>query len=298
MSYLGLDIGGSNVRIAFGYDNNSKLYKKKKNTFIKTGNPYMEVELNICRYIDSIIDEIDGIGISLAALMNRDSGEVKLWPNNPCWNNYNLVKHLKRRYKIPVIIEDDANCGAVGEFYSRNNDINNMAYISLGTGIGCGLILNGSLYIGDNGLAGEVGHIFIGKEYEKLICSCGNSGCLQAVASGPAMVRRYNAMRSTNFSSMEQLVSRYIQGDRVSIECFSDMVEEISNVIFNLVKCLDISTFVVGGGISCVSINLISQISKKVEKRINSERQKVYIKKAAYGEYSGVAGALYMAKNN
>lgn len=181
MSYIGLDVGGTNVRYAFVKNLNSEKVIYQKTSFVKTGDPYIEVEKNICDVVDKFPGKIKGIGISLSANMVRNTGKVKTWPNNPCWNDYALLEHLDKRYGSPVIIEDDANCGAISEYQFLSTNLKNMAYISIGTGIGCGLILNGSLFIGENGFAGEIGHMCINKEESEQICKCGNKGCLAIV---------------------------------------------------------------------------------------------------------------------
>ena len=296
MSYIGLDVGGTNVRYAYTDELNSKALNCQKRFFIKTGDPYTEVEKNICNIIDAAPGHVKGIGISLAAVMDRETGRIKTWPNNPCWNHYELIKHLNDRYNVPIVIEDDANCGAVGEYYSLSSLVKNMAYITIGTGIGCGLILNGSLFIGENGFAGELGHVWIDEESEN-VCSCGNKGCFQSMASGPAILKEYNMAAKTNLESFDQVCEQYMRNDPSAVKCLSDMISNISRVIYNLVMCLDISLFVIGGGVSNMGAALISKIESKVNGRLEPFERKVSVVQSRWGEFSGVYGAYSSLKN-
>lgn len=296
MSYIGLDVGGTNVRYAITDEINSKLLSCRKKPFIKTGNPQTEVEKNICSIIDIVPDDIEGIGVSLAALMDRNTGKVKIWPNNPCWNHYEIVKHLTGRFHVPIVIADDANCGAIGEYYHMSAAVKNVVYVTIGTGIGCGFILNGSLFIGENGFAGELGHIWINKGKKSSVCSCGNKGCLQSMASGPAVLREYNLITNASLESLEQVCELYMRNDPNAVKCLSNMINNISMVIYNLTMCLDISVFIIGGGVSNMETEFISKIERKVNGRLRPFKRDISIKQAQLGEYSGVYGALQLLK--
>ena len=296
MSYIGLDIGGTNVRYAYTDEFNSKVLNCQKRPFIKADQPHTEVEENICSIIDMTPGDIEGIGISLAAVMDRNTGKVKTWPNNPYWNHYELVKHLSDRYNVPIVIEDDANCGAIGEYYSLSTrtPAKNMAYITIGTGIGCGLILNGSLFIGENGFAGELGHVGTDEEEIEHIYNCGNKGCFQSMASGPAVLKEYNMLANTGLKSLEQVYEQYMRDDPSAVKCLSNMINNISKVIYNLAMCLDISIFIIGGGISNMGAEFISNIENKVNGRLKPFERKVSVGQARLGEFSGVYGALQL----
>lgn len=296
MGYIGLDVGGTNVRYSFTDELSLKTLVSYKRPFVKTGDPYSEIKENIYDIIDMIPGDVKGIGISLAAVMERNTGKVKKWPNNPCWNHYELVRHLSDRYNTPIVIEDDANCGAIGEYYYINTAVKNMAYITIGTGIGCGLILNGLLYVGENGFAGEVGHVWLDKEEARSVCSCGNKGCFQSMASGSAVLREYNTAANASLESLEQVYYLYTQNDPTAVKCLSNMISIISKVIFNLAMCLDISVFLIGGGVSNMGAVLISNIESKVNSRLKSFERKISIAQAQLGEFSGVYGALRLLK--
>ena len=296
MSYIGLDVGGTNVRYGFSDSLDSIDLNCQKKPFVKIGIPHKEVEENICSIIDMTPGGVEGIGISLAAIMDRKTGKVKTWSNNPCWNHYELIKYLSDRYNIPIVVEDDANCGAIGEYYSLSIPVKNMAYITIGTGIGCGLILNGSLFIGENGFAGELGHVCIDSKTNDSICSCGNKGCFQSLASGPAVLEEYNMTAKARLESLKEVIE-LDEGKNLKSICLSNMISNISIVIYNLVMCLDISMFVIGGGVSNIGSKFISNIENKVKSRLKPFERSVLIRKSWLGEYSGVHGALQLLKD-
>lgn len=294
MSYVGIDIGGTNVRYTYIDKIDSKPIIYKNRSFMRTGNPYKEVEENICTVINMAPGNLEGIGISLAAVMDRSSGKVKVWPNNQCWNHFDLVHYLKKKYNVPIVIEDDANCGAIGEYIYLSTKVKNMSYITIGTGIGCGLILNESLFIGENGFAGELGHICLDYKNQNDICSCGNKGCFQSMSSGPAVLNAYNMTANEKMKSFEQISKEYMKNNVIAVSCMTNMIDNISMVIYNLAMCLDILVFVIGGGVSNLGTLFISKIEQKVNRRMNSFERNVLIKQAQLGEYSGVYGALQL----
>ena len=298
MSYVAMDIGGSNVRFTVANDWNSNTLEYQKKPFIRLGDPYLEVEANICRIVDNIPEEVEGLGISLAAVMDRSSKKVKTWSNNPSWNQYELVQHLSSRYKVPIVIEDDANCGAIGEYSFIKEIVKNMAYITIGTGIGCGLVLNGSIFLGENGFAGELGHVYTGNTDRNAVCSCGNKACFQSIASSPAVLKSYNSIAKTKLTSLEQVYSRYIQGESNAVMCLTDMINCISEVVYNLAMCLDISTFLIGGGVSNMGSEFIVKIEDRANERLRCFERQISIEKAQLGEFSGVCGALQLLKDH
>ncbi len=153
MGYVFFDIGGTSVRYSYCQDINEKNLTISKKNFVRCNNAFDEIRVNICEIINDSPYLVEGIGISIPANIDRYTGVVISWPNNKKWNGINLLENLKKIYEFPITIEDDANCGAIGEYVNIENFYNNMAYITLGTGIGCGLILNKENFKGEDGFA-------------------------------------------------------------------------------------------------------------------------------------------------
>lgn len=294
--YIGFDIGGTNVRYALSSNLRAPIERCFCNTFIKTGEPYTEIEENICKVIEQC-NSVDGIAISLAANIERQSGTIKTWANNPSWNGYKFVKHLKNRFDVPIVVEDDANCGALGEFYELSCLNNSMVYITIGTGIGCGLIINGELYVGDNGMAGELGHIALMHEDEQLLCGCGQLGCLQSLISGRSLLERYNSNSNHNIASVHEIAERSLYGDNVAQYILYQFKGRLINVIYNLAMILDISTFVIGGGVGTINNELFFEIEESVNRKLKRFKKIVRMYNSKYRDYSGVKGAFYLLNN-
>jgi len=137
------------------------------------------------------LDEIAGIGVASPGPLNNRTGVVYSPPNLPTWRGVLLRELLQKRYQKPVFVENDANAAGLGEYmFGAGQGSKDMVYLTVSTGIGAGIIVNGKILEGVNGTAGELGHITIDWQGER--CSCGNIGCLEALASGTAIARKAN----------------------------------------------------------------------------------------------------------
>lgn len=290
--YIGFDIGGTNIRYAISQNLKKPAEHLFKNSFLHTGNVYSDIEENICKLIDTY-ENIEGIGISLAANIDRYSGIVKSWPNNPSWVGYNFVKHLKQKYNFPIVIEDDANCGAWGEYILFNSDLDNMIYITVGTGIGCGLIIGKKLFIGDNGISGELGHVIL-NEFEEQVCCCGQLGCLQSLISGKAILKHYNANRLSldSAKNVRALIEKCCKNDKQALDSIDFLKRKLTYVIYNLNMILDIGFFVVGGGAGTLYAPFLPEIESEVNTMLKKFKKKVTLSVAQNDQYSGVHGVL------
>ncbi len=302
--FLGLDIGGTNVRIA-SYDGSAnRISEVKKIAFKKSGNPKVEVDENICELVTDFIKEkmkenkkLGGIGLSLAALFDRTNGSIVIWPNNKVWNGFQLKNYLTERFNVPVLMEDDANAGVLGEhLLGAGKGCANLAYITISTGIGCGLILNNLLYIGSNGWAGELGHVKT--DYDEMICTCGMKGCLQALASGPAILKNYNEIKKKNNNrvcevlDLNKVVSLALKGEKEAIEVFSQAGAQIGKAIANMVMLLDISTVILGGGVIGTGEILMEPIKDTVSIFFGHYKRDINMAISELGGNNGVIGAL------
>jgi len=189
---IGVDLGGTNLRIA-AVDEQGKLVEK-----VTLGT---KVSLGRDRVIDDMCDAIQrmsekfkdsaplfGIGIGVPGIIDMQTGLLRESPNLPGWADYPVRAEIERRLKTIVILENDANVAALGEkWLGAAKDYSDVAMLTLGTGVGGGLVLGGAIWRGANGMAGEFGHTTV--EPEGQLCGCGNRGCLEQYASATAVVR-------------------------------------------------------------------------------------------------------------
>ncbi len=301
--FIGIDIGGTHIRIATYDEALGSMSDIKKVKFKKSGICELEVIENICELITSTVEEkkyenkeLRGIGLSLAALFERSTGNIVIWPNNKVWNGFELKNYLHTRFNVPIIMEDDANSAAYGEkLEGAGKGHDNLAYISIGTGVGCGLILNNTLITGENGWAGEIGHIKVLDDGPE--CKCGRKGCLQSLVSGPALLKRFkevrkNSCRDAELTQLSEVSTLANNGDLDAIEVFSQAGMYIGREISNIVMMLDISVFVIGGGVAEVGNILLEPVRKTVGQHLNCFKREIKIEKSTLVDINGVIGAL------
>lgn len=301
--YIGLDIGGTNIRISVVKDTEIKVLNIIKYPFKKFDTPKQEIDFNICLNIEKIIEKnklnikcLKGIGLSLSANFNRESGDIISWPNNQRWNGYPLKKYLKQIYGVPIAMEDDANCAALGEYICGNAKGNkSFAYITISTGIGCGLFLNNELYIGMNGLAGEIGHVVM--EHDGPKCTCGMNGCLQSLACGSSLLNKIKenanlyGVNINGYSSLEEILGKMSNEEFIK-KSFRQVTSHIADMISFLIIVLDISVIVIGGGIGNLGDILMNPLKEALSSHEELRCRNIKLKNAALGDNSGVIGAM------
>jgi glucokinase len=189
---IGVDLGGTNLRIAAVDDQGTLVEKVTLGTKVSLGRDHVIDDM--CDAIEHVLEKhtnsatLLGIGIGVPGIIDMQSGLLRESPNLPGWADYPVRAEIERRLKTVVILENDANVAALGEkWLGAAKDFDDMAMLTLGTGVGGGLVLRGSIWHGMNGMAGEFGHTNV--EPEGHPCGCGNRGCLEQYASATAVVR-------------------------------------------------------------------------------------------------------------
>ena len=202
---VGVDLGGTQIRIAVVQG--PQLLSRA--TFPTGADPAPNrIIPSIYREIEQVLDEagtrldqIAGIGIGAAGPLDSRTGVIFAPPNLPGWDHVPLRDIFKEHYSLPVFVENDANAAALGEYmFGAGYGCKDMVYLTISTGIGGGVIVDGRIMGGTSGTAGELGHMTIDRHGER--CNCGNIGCLESIASGTAIARRANEAiaRGADFS--------------------------------------------------------------------------------------------------
>ena len=190
---IGIDVGGTNVKIALVDDKGAIVYSDTVPTRAEMGYEY--TLSNIKKAISDLLkeskiakNEIRGIGFGFPGQIDCDSGIVKELPNIPGWVDVPIAEIMQKEFKITTKVDNDVRCAALGELnFGAGVGCENLICITVGTGIGSGLIINGKLVRGASNAAGEIGHIKLDMNGGPL-CGCGDRGCLEAFASGPSIV--------------------------------------------------------------------------------------------------------------
>jgi glucokinase len=214
--------------------------------------------------------ELSGIGIGISGVLERSTGITLFWPKLPLWVNVPVKKILEERYKTLVALEDIVRTQALAEYrFGSANSTKNFIYITIGAGTGAALFINGQLYTGADGFAGEFGHITVSEKGP--LCSCGNRGCLETLVSASALIRRARQGLSLGLSntlmqlsqgnaqsiSIEMLAQAAIQGDRFATRLLLETGAHLGRAIVGLINLLNPELIVIGGGVASAAGELI-----------------------------------------
>src|SRR5271166_1942402 len=273
---IGVDLGGTNLRIAAVDDQGTLIEKITLGTKVSLGRAHVVDDM--CGAIEHVLDKyrdsatLLGIGIGVPGIIDIQSGMVRESPNLPDWADYPVRAEIEQRLKTVVILENDANVAALGEkWLGAAKDYGNMAMLTLGTGVGGGMVLHGSIWHGMNGMAGEFGHTTV--EPEGHPCGCGNRGCLEQYASATAIVRMARetiakakndgsnassnarsalatAAHSDPEFSAKSIYQLAIQGDEDARRIYCYVGRCLGIVLSAMVNSLNLPIYVIGGGVS------------------------------------------------
>ncbi|HEU5450827.1 MAG TPA: ROK family protein, partial [Terriglobales bacterium] len=193
---IGVDLGGTNLRIAAVDDSGKLLEKVTTGTKVSLGRAHVITEM--CDAIRtlagkfSLDSELLGVGIGVPGIIDKRTVMLRESPNLPGWHDYPVRDEIERRLQAPVVLENDANAAALGEnWLGAAKGFDDMLMITLGTGVGGGMVLRQKVWHGMTGMAGELGHITVDPNGPK--CGCGNQGCVEQFASASAVVRMARA---------------------------------------------------------------------------------------------------------
>lgn len=313
MYYIGLDIGGTKI-IGALFDEDENIVKSvKKKTKAREGKE--AIFSQISKVIDGLLEGIEkedvaGMGAGVPGIIDSEKGVVVFSPNIP-WENYNLKEELEERYGIRLRIGNDVNVGVLGEWkYGAGKNYRNIVGIFVGTGIGGGLVLNGQIYEGKIGAAGEIGHMNISADGP--VCGCGARGCLEAVASKTAMQKDIEAQLRRGRESMfrellgtngeiiksEQIKQAYDAGDELAVEVVEKAAMYIGNAVASLINILNPELIIFGGGVMESMGDELIPLIKKSARRYTMPKllEACEIKTAKLGDNAGLYGALTLAK--
>jgi predicted NBD/HSP70 family sugar kinase len=291
--YLGIDIGGSSFKYGWG---NSEGLRHFDSIPIKhkTMEHFMQQASTLLSIVDDRVSlqHIKAIGIGSPGTIDSISGRTcGVNPNLPFWINYRPSDIIPSFVKTPVFCDNDANLMALAE--ANHHGCRHLLGITVGSGIGGGLVLGGELYHGSNGYAGEFGHQCV--ERDGLKCNCGRNGCLEAYSSVDGL-RRSLAKHDSKYLSME-LSELLNVNDSIVIEAIMKAHSLLVTSIVNIVTVLDLECIVLGGGAMDAGLYQVSEIEQDVNTHLpEANKGKVRVLKAYHGNQAGVMGAILLAE--
>ncbi|MFJ7933314.1 ROK family protein [Sporosarcina sp. NPDC096371] len=305
MEYVvGVDLGGTKIATAL-LDRNGKVLRRVR---------YETAPLkSAAEVIDSLVESVNevrgdfpivGIGVASPGAVDTERGIILNGTNLPEWVEIPLQQEMETRLGIPVKVANDANVAAWGEYYAgAGKNSKTMVYVTISTGIGSGIVLDGKLLVGSNGFAGELGHTIIGQEGP--LCSCGQVGCWEAYASGTSIARLAAEAVGSKKSLMTELAAQdgtaigakhVFQAASLGDEVASAVVDEVTSAIAlglkNVVHTFNPDCIVIGGGVSLAGDELFSPVLKKTKKLVMEPYRETFrIAPAKLGDDVGVVGA-------
>ncbi|MGE0405664.1 MAG: ROK family protein [Candidatus Korobacteraceae bacterium] len=264
---IGVDLGGTNLRIAAIDESGSLLEKITMRTRVEDG-PAVVID-RMSASIQQLAAKYSpgarllGAGVGIPGIIELRTGTLRESPNLPGWHDYPVRDAIERRLGAPVILENDANAAAFGETWlGAARDSGSMTMITLGTGVGGGIVINGRIWHGMTGMAGELGHITVDPNGPR--CGCGNIGCAEQYASASAIMRmarekiegghaaelaRFASSPDAEFNA--KLVHNLaVQGDRPAREIFQVVGWALGILVADLINALNLPMYVIGGGVS------------------------------------------------
>jgi len=303
---LGVDIGGTKIAVGL-VDRTGKILTQTRTPMVANGTPEAALQAVISA-IDSVVwaNEVSSIGICAPGPLDPETGVVLNPPNLPCWRNFPLAKKVAEKFHMPVKVDNDANAAALAETrWGAARGYRYVFYATIGTGIGTGIVLDGRIYHGSTGSAGEGGHVSI--DYRGPLCSCGKRGCIEILAAGPAIGARARAKLSaepTRGSAIldlakgdaaavtSELVGQaYAAGDPLAREILLDTVEILTPWLGNIVDLLDPDILVIGGGVAALLKPFFDDIKKRLPNWcVNPRAAEIPLVMAHYGADAGIAG--------
>lgn len=305
---IGVDLGGTNLRIAAVADDGRILEKVATGTEVARGRDSVLDEMcgAIGRLAAGIAGgrKLAGIGIGVPGIIDMETGMLHESPNLPGWHNYPVRDEIERRLATRVVLENDANCAALGEAWvGAARGASDMCMVTLGTGVGGGIVLGGRIWHGMTGMAGELGHVTV--VLDGVPCGCGNRGCIEQYASAKAVERMAREVLDPARPEAEWKAHAVFQeaqrGDKRAQRIFETVGRMLGVLIADLVNALNLPIYVIGGGVAGAWEAFSPAMFEEVKKRSfvyaatapqgGKTRRRTEIRRAELGSDAGLIGA-------
>lgn len=297
---VGVDLGGTNLKLAL-LDSKYKIIDKEifnTRRFIKKN----DLILAITGSIEAIIlnnnlakQDILGVGLGLPGPIDAVRGIVHFLPNIPGWREVNLKEILKKKLKLPVFLDNDAKLMALAEHrMGAARGFNNAVCLTLGTGVGGGIIIEGNIYRGQNNASAEVGHLPINEKGPK--CNCGGVACLEAYIGNKRILAKARRLFGRDIS-LEELSSLAKKHNIRALSLWSEAGRRLGRALIAVVNLLNPECIVIGGGVAEAGKALFDKTAEVISEgamRVQAEGLKIF--KAKLGNDAGLIGAAIMVK--
>lgn len=295
--YAGFDLGGTHLKYGLIDDGGRILFKARAESPAK-----IEELIHLLKRIwqDLKKREKQGIraaGFGFPGIFSLEEQKIFQSPNYPELDNFALTPALSRFIEVPFCVNNDANMAAFGEFKcGAGQGVQSMVFLTIGTGVGSGIILDGKLWLGKCGFAGELGHATVNPKGER--CNCGSQGCLETEVSAPKIVKNYNTLRKKREEiTAEEVFHRAKKGDNDALQAFSQAGFYLGVGLSIAINLLNPDKILLGGAVMEAGDFLLSPALKEALKRsYKASFRCCRIEKASLGNKAGLIGAALWAK--
>jgi fructokinase len=290
---VGIDLGGTKVEACLVDGARQVLARQRR-----PSEPGLGRERVVANILELVAETAGGVpfeavGLGTPGTYSAADDIMYGAPHTPLYEKPGLVSLLRSKLGVPLVVENDANCLALAEYFAQcHGRFTTVMAVILGTGMGSGLVLGGRLHRGPHGNAGEIGHTSVAIDGRP--CECGRRGCGEAYLSGPSLGRRYAEFAGETLTP-ERILERYGQGEPHARRVFEESFRVMGELFANCVNVLDLEAIVLGGGVSNIPLWY-----EKVPPIMNgalfgTPGRRIPILKAVLGDSAGVLGAAYLA---
>jgi len=299
---IGIDLGGTNLKIAL-LNSNCRILNKE---IISTKRFAKKESLisAICDAINKIIEEnklvkkeVLGVGLGLPGPIDPKYGTVHFFPNIPGWKEVNLKSILEKKLNLAILLDNDAKLMTLAEYkLGGGRGFQNVLCLTLGTGVGGGLIINRRLYRGQDNAAGEIGHLPINEKGPA--CNCGGRGCLESYIGNNRILKEARKVFRRGIS-LEELSAQAKKGNKRAQDIWHRVGSQLGVALAGMVNVLNLDAIIIGGGVANAGSFLFNRVRATIIKRSMSvQAKRVVIFKAKLGSDAGMVGAAILVKES
>ena len=299
---FGIDVGGTNIKIGL-VNSSGKVFSRTAlitKSFVRSKNLLINAIIGSCEFIlkQNKLKHSDllGVGIGLPGLIDSRRGFVNFLVNISGWNNIPLKAIFQKRLKAPTFLDNDVNVITLGEWkFGAGQGMKNMVCITLGTGVGGGLVINGRLYRGESFCAGEIGHIPLNEDGPR--CHCGGRGCLESYVGNQYLLAGARKIFRNPMMTLEDVTRLASKGDLRAVRFWKGAAVRIGNGLSGIVNLLNPECIIIGGGIANAHRFLLKTIHETIKKRaMKIPARAVRIVRAQLGSDAGIIGAKVLVE--
>ena len=300
---VGVDVGGTNIKLGV-VDPTGKVIVRTGFATAPFASSRIKLITAIAKEIETSIitaglnkKQIAGVGIGLPGLVDYEKGVVRFLPNIPGWRSVHLKSILQKKVKLPVFVDNDVKIITLAEYqFGAGQGVRNLVCLTLGTGVGSGLILNGELYRGEGNAAGELGHMPLNEKGPG--CNCGGWGCFETYVGRRPLFALASRMMGQRGMTTQKMFALAQKGNKKALLYWRIVAQRIGNGLVGIVNLLNPRLIIIGGGVSNNEKFLFKTIAATIKSRAMSLQGAAFkIKRAKFKDDAGIIGAYVLVTN-